>query len=84
MHSACDLLLPVRHKFLPREQFTLEFYYRLKFYAAARDLNFAETICARLRLARPNLPSVPLPHGGKIPRQDKPLSPLALLRRILR
>jgi len=48
MHSACDLLLLVRHKFLSREQFTLEFYYRLKFYAAARDLNFAATIRARL------------------------------------
>nr|WP_314234341.1 hypothetical protein [uncultured Campylobacter sp.] len=35
-------------KFLPHEQFALEFYYRLKFYAAVRDLNFAETICARL------------------------------------
>jgi len=28
-------------KFLPHEQFALEFYYRLKFYAAARDLKFA-------------------------------------------
>ncbi|MFR8440300.1 MAG: hypothetical protein ACLVCW_00875 [Campylobacter sp.] len=35
-------------KFLPHEQFALEFYYRLKFYAAARDLNFAATIRARL------------------------------------
>ena len=35
-------------KFLPHEQFVLEFYYRLKFYAAARDLNFAATTRARL------------------------------------
>jgi len=38
----------MRHKFLQREQFALEFYYRLKFYAAARDLNFAATTGARL------------------------------------
>lgn len=29
-------------------QFALEFYYRLKFYVAARDLNFAATTRARL------------------------------------
>ena len=29
-------------------QFALEFYYCLKFYAAARDLNFAATTGARL------------------------------------
>ena len=51
-NGACDLSLLVRHKFLPREQFTLEFYYRLKFYASARDLNFAATICARLHSSR--------------------------------
>ena len=36
-------------KFLPHEQFALEFYYRLKFYAAARDLNFTVRTGARLR-----------------------------------
>jgi len=36
-------------KFLPHEQFALEFYYRLKFYAAARELNFTATTGARLR-----------------------------------
>lgn len=35
-------------KFLPHEQFALEFYYRLKFYAAARDLNFTVRTGARL------------------------------------
>jgi len=35
-------------KFLPHEQFALEFYYCLKFYAAARDLNFAATTGAKL------------------------------------
>lgn len=35
-------------KFLPHEQFALEFYYRLKFYAAVRDLNFTVTTRARL------------------------------------
>ncbi|RKV91343.1 MAG: hypothetical protein D8H92_15685 [Campylobacter sp.] len=37
-------------KFLPHEQFALEFYYRLKFYAAARDLNFTAMSRARPRL----------------------------------
>ena len=41
-------------KFLPHEQFALEFYYRLKFYAAVRDLNFAtvralDCVSARLK-----------------------------------
>ncbi len=52
-------------KFLPHEQFVLEFYYRLKFYAAVRDLNFTVTTRARLRLARPNLLSVSLPMAVK-------------------
>ena len=59
-------------KFLPREQFTLEFYYRLKFHAAARDLNFAtvralDCVSARLKFT----PRLNSPCGSKTLPQDR-------------
>jgi len=49
MRGCLRFIIARTAKFLSHEQFVLEFYYRLKFYAAARDLNFTATIRARLR-----------------------------------